>query len=212
MGKYQNTKAIVLKRFNYKEADKMITLFTLELGKLTAIAKGIRKVKSAKRGHLELFNIAEIQTTEHRNWHILIQAESIKSRSNIKKDYQLTSAAYYITEVFEKLTPELEPNRTLFIFLDKTLDLLDQSTEEKALTIVNAFNLKILRILGYYSRSETKSLHPSLKSYLNFIELSKYEEISQQSFDKAIESQAYNFLRNLTEEILERSLKTKLFI
>ncbi|MBE2222398.1 MAG: DNA repair protein RecO, partial [Anaerolineae bacterium] len=49
------TEAIVLKRHNFGEADRLLTLYTREFGKMKAIAKGARKPQSRKTGHVELF-------------------------------------------------------------------------------------------------------------------------------------------------------------
>ncbi len=207
MEKYLKTKAIVLKRSNYKEADRLITLYTEEKGKITAIAKGIRKITSTKRGHLELFNLVDMQAVDHKGWYILTQAESIKTYSKIKDTLAITAYGYYICEIFEKLVPEAEPSDILFKLLSKTLAYIDRSP---SLTLLNAFNLKLLKILGFYSRSQIKNLASSLIEYLNQIEMSTYKIISSKAYNSVIEKQAHNFLKNFTEGVLEREIKTKL--
>jgi DNA repair protein RecO (recombination protein O) len=207
MEKYLKTKAIVLKRSNYKEADRLITLYTEEKGKITVIAKGIRKITSTKRGHLELFNLVDIQAVDHKGWYILTQAQSIETFTKIKEDLNVTSYAYYICEIFEKLVPEDEPNDVLFKLLRKTLTFVDKFP---SLTLVNAFNLKLLKMLGFYSRSQIKNLAPYIVQYLNEIEMSKYEFLSIRTYEPATEKQAHQFLRNFTESVLERDIKTRL--
>lgn len=207
MEKYLKTKAIVLKRNNYKEADRLVTLYTEEKGKITATAKGVRKITSTKRGHIELFNLIDMQAVDHKGWYILTQAENIKTFSKLKEDLTLTSYGYYISEIFEKLVPEDEGSDMLFKFLTKTLDLLDKTGK---LTILNAFNVKILRMLGFYSRSQIKGLAPELTQYINKLEMNTYEDLNTEDFPLAIEKQAHTFLRNFTEGVLEREIKTKI--
>ena len=207
MEKYLKTRAIVLRRSNYKEADRLITLFTEEKGKITAIAKGIRKITSKKRGHMELFNLVDMQAVDHKGWYILTQAQSQKTYSKIKTDLKTTSYGYYICEIFEKLIPEEEPSGILFKLLAKTLEYMDKSP---SLTLLNAFNLKLLKILGFYSRSQIKNFSSSLVEYLNKIEMETYELITTREYDPTIEKRSHNFLKNFTESVLEREIKTKL--
>jgi DNA repair protein RecO (recombination protein O) len=209
MEKYLRTKAIVLKRSNYKEADRLITLYTEQKGKITVIAKGIRKITSTKRGHMELFNLIDMQAVDHKGWYILTQVESIKTYSAMKDSSTITPYGYYICEIFEKLVPEAEPSEILFRLLSKTLDYVDKSP---SLTILNAFNLKLLKILGFYSRSQIKNSSHLLVGYLNQIEMDTYETIRSKGYPQAIEKQAHMFLRNFTESVLEREIKTKLEI
>ncbi len=207
MEKHLKTKAIVLKRSNYKEADRLVTLYTEDKGKITTIAKGIRKTTSSKRGHLELFNLVDIEAIDHKGWYILTQAQSIETFSKIKEDLTVTAYAYYISEIFEKLVTEDEPNDVLFRLLRKTLTFIDKFP---TLTLVNAFNLKLLKLLGFYSRSQTKNLAQYIVQYLNEIEMSRYEFLSTRAYEPTIEKQAHSFLKNFTESVLERGIKTKL--
>ena len=101
---YSSTKAIILKRINYKDADKIITMYTKELGKISTIAKGIRKVTSRKRSHLELLNLVEVYLVESHDWYIITQAQAIKSFSRLKDNLSTTSWGYYVAEIFEKIT------------------------------------------------------------------------------------------------------------
>lgn len=207
MERYLKTKAIVLKRTNYNEADRLLTLYTEEKGKVTAIAKGVRKISSKKRGHLELFNLVDIQAIDHKGWYILTQVESIKTYPELKNDLQLTTYGYYISEIFEKLVPELEPNETLFKILTKTLDYINKSS---GLTFINAFNLKLLRMLGFYSKTELKNLDATIRNYLDEIEIQTYEYLSLKKYNLETEKLAHNFLKNFTENVIESGIKTEL--
>ena len=69
--------AIVLKRKDIGEADRLLTCFTRERGKLTLVGKGIRKTASRKAGHLELFAHTKLLVARGRTWDIITQAETV---------------------------------------------------------------------------------------------------------------------------------------
>ena len=54
------TDAIILRRSDFGEADRLLTVFTPERGKLRLLAKGVRKTTSRKAGHVELFMLTDI--------------------------------------------------------------------------------------------------------------------------------------------------------
>jgi len=207
---YSSSKAIILKRINYKDADKIITMYTKDLGKISTIAKGIRKVTSRKRSHLELLNLVEVYLVESHDWYIITQAQAIKSFSKLKDNLLTTSWGYYIAEIFEKITSESEKNSKLFEFLEKTLEVLNTS---KNFSIVNAFNLKLLRMSGFYSIQEISSnklinIDDDVLKYLKSIELKRYDEIAHTETSLEIIQEAHLILKDYTESILERPIKT----
>ena len=207
---YSSTKAIILKRINYKDADKIITMYTKELGKISTIAKGIRKVTSRKRSHLELLNLVEVYLVESHDWYIITQAQAIKSFSRLKDNLSTTSWGYYVAEIFEKITSESEKNSKLFEFLEKTIRVLDKT---KNFSIVNAFNLKLLRMNGFYSIFELRSsklnnISQDILIYFDNIELKKYEEIARIETPIEVIQNAHLILKDYTESVLERPIKT----
>ncbi|MFQ5886561.1 MAG: DNA repair protein RecO, partial [Anaerolineae bacterium] len=69
--------AIVLRRMNLGEADRLLTLYTPEWGKIRVVAKGVRKPTSRKAGHLELFTHSRLLIAKGRSLDIVTQAETI---------------------------------------------------------------------------------------------------------------------------------------
>ncbi|PJA41179.1 DNA repair protein RecO [candidate division WWE3 bacterium CG_4_9_14_3_um_filter_34_6] len=204
--KYIQTEGIVLKRINYKDSDKIITIYTKDLGKISCTAKGIRKVNSRKKSHLELLNLTNIYIVESHGRYIITQAQSTSTFQNIKKDLQSTQMAYYILEIFEKLIPEHEANLNLFRFITKTIEYLNIQTSPN---ILNAFNIKLLRILGFYNRSEIQQLPKNMKEYINRLETSEYKDIINIEEDYEVTKNTHLFLRDYTEGVLERQIKTQ---
>ncbi len=208
MSKYTNTNAIVLKRINYRDADRILTLYTKELGKVSVIAKGVRKMNSKRKSSLELFNLIDIQLIESHQWYIAGQTEIIQTFPKIKSDLKITTWTYYIVEIFEKTIPDNEQNDILFKFLSKTLVILNQSLSPH---ILNAFNLKLLKLTGFYSRMEHKIVNSDMQNYMHKLETLKYEEIVKLEADQAMIENTHKLLINLTKEVLELDIKTKVY-
>ncbi len=78
--------AVVLRHSDYGEADRLLTLFTREQGKLRAIAKGVRKMQSRKAGHLEPFAQVTLMLAQGHDLWIVTQAEAIESLQPLRED------------------------------------------------------------------------------------------------------------------------------
>ena len=83
-----------------------MTLYTQEYGKVQAIAKGVRKLKSRKAGHLEPFTLVSIQLAKGRTWELISQAEAQRTFQNIREDLNLTARAAYLVELIDRFSYE----------------------------------------------------------------------------------------------------------
>lgn len=157
------TPAIVLKRTNIGETDRLITLYTRHQGKMGVKAKGVRAENSKRRSHVELFNTIQAQVFEGKSFPILAQTELLKDRSNIKSDLKLLRIAYHLCEVVNYLTPERQPHRDVFDLLDRALSSIDMVIWKQEEKLVYAFEAKLLMLLGFGVPTENKS---ELHSYI----------------------------------------------
>ena len=73
------TEALVIRHTNFGEADRILTLYSREKGKIRVVAKGVRKLKSRKAGHLEPFTRVQLQLAKGRDLPIVTQAETYRS-------------------------------------------------------------------------------------------------------------------------------------
>lgn len=207
--RFLNTEGIILKRINYKDADKILTIYTKDAGKISAIAKGIRKINSKRKSHLELLNRVKIHLIQSHGMYIVAQTEVIATNPNIRGNLEKTNLAYYITETFDKIIPEQEENEILFSFLTKTLKILNESSD---ITFVNGFNLKLLKLTGFYSKNKIESFPNEIKEYFKQLEIMKYEDVLNIKPDYMLAKTSHEILKSLTEEVLEKPLKVKLFV
>ncbi len=147
---------IVIKRIKWGEADRIITFFTPSFGKIRAIGKGIRKLKSRRAPHLEIFSQAETILSENRTHNYFINEVSlINGFNNIREDFRKITIAYHLCEIVEKLLPEKEKNEQLYkIFLEALINLDQQKNIAETRKIVRQFVYNLLYKLGYLKEEE----------------------------------------------------------
>jgi DNA repair protein RecO (recombination protein O) len=141
------TEAIVLKRSDFGEADRLLTLYTPGLGKIRVIAKGARKPTSRKSGHVELFTHSQLLIARGRNLDIVTQAETLHAFRPLREDLLRTTYAYYAAELLDRFVGEGVENRLLF---DLLLAMLSWLGESRDLALAARFyELRLLALAGY---------------------------------------------------------------
>ena len=141
------TEAIVLRRKDFGEADRVLTLLTPERGKVRVVAKGIRKPASRKAGHLELFMRSKLLVAKGRDLDLITQAETVSAYRPLR-EYLLRGAyAAYMVELIDRLTPDEQENREIYDLLCHGFDWLCESPD-LALT-VRYYELHLLGLAGF---------------------------------------------------------------
>jgi DNA repair protein RecO (recombination protein O) len=143
--------AVVLRHSDYGEADRILTLYTPQLGKTRAIVKGARKLTSRKAGHLEPFTHVKLQLAAGRDLFIVSQADTVDAYLPLREDLILTSHASYVLELLDRFTYE-EPleNSTLFRLLTETLSRLASSSDPWL--AIRYYEMRLLDELGFRPR------------------------------------------------------------
>ncbi|HEX6507950.1 MAG TPA: DNA repair protein RecO [Chloroflexota bacterium] len=141
------TEAIVLKGYNYGEADRILTLLTPHAGKLRAVAKGVRKTKSRMSGHVDLFTRSSLLVARGRQLDIVTQAETVEIFRAIREDLWRTSYAHYVAELLDAFSAEALPNYPVYALAVDTLRRLSGATQLDL--AVRAFELQLLSLNGY---------------------------------------------------------------
>jgi len=141
------TQAIVLGHLEFGEADRILKLFTLERGKISAIAKGVRKINSRKAGHLEPFIHVNLFLARGRNLDIITQAEALNTLSGLREDLRRMALASYVVEALDRFTYEEGPNPGLFRLLLQTLNRLE--TQPNVETVIRYYEMRLLDLLGF---------------------------------------------------------------
>ncbi|MDA1329858.1 MAG: DNA repair protein RecO [Chloroflexi bacterium] len=139
--------AIVLKHSDFGEADRLLTVYTRELGKLRAIAKGARKPRSRKGGHVEPFSDVSLQLAKGSSLYIVSQAEVKETHSILSENLVALSYASYVVELLDKFTYDEDVNPGLFRLLRDTLGRL--ASDADAQMVVRYYELRLLDLLGF---------------------------------------------------------------
>ena len=161
MSRYQKTTGFVIKRINYAEADKIITIFTKEHGKKVYIAKGVRKIKSRRAGSLELFNHLQFITHQGKGMEIITETSLLDSYQSIASNYFKTTVAYQIIELIDRLTRDEQEQYDIYDLLNKALAYIKTTTidQKKSDEILVRFKRRILELLGFGTPEITNHQH-----------------------------------------------------
>ena len=140
--------AVVLRRLDYGEADRILTLLTREHGKLAAIAKGSRRAKARSGNSLDLFARSRMMLAKGRNLDVVAQVERRGDVRNISGDLRRTAYACLVSEIADKVLEDRHPMDDVFELVAGTLDRLnDPGRSARADT--SWFVMRMLDLLGY---------------------------------------------------------------
>jgi DNA repair protein RecO (recombination protein O) len=140
--------AVVLRHADWGEADRLVTLLTRERGKVRAVAKGARKIKSRKAGHLEPFTQVALQLAAGRDLAIITQAETLEAHLSLREDLLRTGYAAYVVELVDRFTYEDETEAAgLYGLLADTLKRV--GVEADPWVAVRYYEMRLLDFLGF---------------------------------------------------------------
>lgn len=161
MARSFTTEAVVLRSFRFGEADRVLHLYTLERGRVGAVAKGVRKTKSRFGGRLEPFSHVELVLHQGRG-----ELDTVTGASLIRSHDRSRSEPYRLQvgmiglEAMLRLFTEQEANERAFTALTRFLDALDEvpprpGSRAALDPVVLSFQLKLLWVSGYMPHLET---------------------------------------------------------
>jgi DNA repair protein RecO (recombination protein O) len=119
------TDAIVLSRFDLGEADRVLTLITPEIGKLKAIAKGVRRQKSRLGGSLEPFAELRVQLARGRTFDVVTQVSVGHAWLKLRDSLESAATAWYLAELADRSLEERHAAEPLYALLRRAYELLD---------------------------------------------------------------------------------------
>jgi DNA repair protein RecO (recombination protein O) len=162
-----STEAIILKRTDLGEADRIVTLFTPKKGKFHAVAKGARRPVSKLAGHLDLLSRSQLQVGQGRNLDIVTQAEIRENFLRLRKELWHMTCGFYLAELVDRFIEDNVVHSDIYTLLLQTLRYLDADagvpgfqqiaeTSEadlrvpgKTSLLLRYFELHLLSALGY---------------------------------------------------------------
>jgi len=144
--KLYKTNALVLRSNRLKDADKILTLYSPDFGKIRAVAYGVAKPKSRKREAVQPLCYSDFLLYRGKELDSISQCEWKELFPGIRSDLNKIAYASYAVELVDRLTVEGEPNKSLFQLLLYTLYFFERGGDESFLRI---FEAKLIKILGY---------------------------------------------------------------
>jgi len=140
------------------EADRIVTFYSRDVGKIRAVAKGVRRTTSRSAGHLEPFTLSDVMFAVGRELDVISQADTLEAFRAVREDLVLTTYAYYLAEMVDVLTEDRMENRAVFdVLVDGLRDLecaittagVDEPENGEARLVLIVFHLRLLEALGY---------------------------------------------------------------
>ena len=214
--------AVVLRHADYGEADRMLTLYTRQHGKLRALAKGARKSASRKAGHLEPFTHVSLQLARGRDLPIVTQADTLDAYLPLRADLTRTAQASYVLELVDRLTYQDEiGNPALFRLLTETLSRL--AAGKAAWPVIRFYEMRLLDGLGFRPRLfECANCGRGLPNllpisvgalrYLRHFQRSSFAQAARARPTDEVRQEAEDLMQGYFTFLLERELNTPGFL
>lgn len=140
--------AIVLARRSLREWDEVISLYSKELGKMELTARGTKKLLSKNSPFLETFSCVQMGVVLGHDRPSITTTQSLDYFSNIRKDFQKSRQAAFVTRWLESTLKPLEKNIQIYDTLLSWLHFLDEIPETRNV-LLDAFLLKMVSFLGF---------------------------------------------------------------
>lgn len=147
---------IIIKRKNYGEADRILTVLTRYHGKIQVKATGIRRIPSRRSAHVELLNHSLLSLYKGRSMPILTEAQAVESFSGIKEDMNKIGGAFHLCELVDGLCPENQENEKVFHMLYDMLDNLSSKIYQVNVMAgeLRKFEVELLTALGFWNKAD----------------------------------------------------------
>ena len=141
------TEAIVLKSVDAGEVDRLLTIYSKELGKVRILAKGVKKIESKLRYSIEPFSYVQLILIEGRSFYILKDAVLIDQFLGVKRDLKKLVVAQKIREIIDQAIVGQEKDEDVWDLILRTFKKINQELIE--LSIVKEFFKNLIVFLGY---------------------------------------------------------------
>jgi len=139
--------AIVLSRVDFGEADRVITLYSRQHGKLRVVAKGARRPLSRLGPHLEYFCRSQLMLAKGRDLDVVTGAETVNAHLGLRSDLDAYGHASHMVEIVSRFTEERQENVLVFDLLAGSLQLLAEGVDPYHVT--RHFELALLSHVGF---------------------------------------------------------------
>ncbi len=156
-----HTQAIILKSIDYQESSKILTVLSQQHGKISLIARGVKKPKSKLSGLIEIGNVLDVvyYYKPTRSIQNLTEASIQFSSINFRRDFEKASILFASLELIDQIIHENEENELIFSFLNTFIRWLADSENTQA-SIFCYVQLRCAELIGFnlnYSADDTNN-------------------------------------------------------
>ena len=142
----EKTQGLVLKLIDYKDADKLASIFTYDYGVITAKFVGVKKERAKLKATAQPFTFADFNFSMRANNRVVAGANLIDNFYQLIMDYNKTICGYIVLDIIKSIIPEEKPEQDLFLLAISTLKNIEQNNE--CVAVVD-FILKFLTFTGF---------------------------------------------------------------
>ncbi|MCL1791409.1 MAG: DNA repair protein RecO [Peptococcaceae bacterium] len=201
--------ALVIRSREYKEADRLITLYSREYGKISAVAKGVRKATSKQRGGVQLYTYADFMLYKGRSLDTVQQAHPREVFLYLWDDYERACGAACMAELLDAATPDGEPDERAFLLSLKFLFMLEMLDPAVAVT---AYGVRLMACLGELGQVESDekgslgAMTEGTRNVLRQLQVMPWERMERLRLSVAQHGEMFRVLRVFCENKAERKL------
>ena len=124
-------KGIIIAKKDIEEVDRYITIFMEDYGKVSTVIKGIRKSKKRDKTAVDILSLTDFQFYKKNENLVISSFSTVKDYIGIKSDIDKINIAFYIFSVLNQILVENGRNRKIYEVLEKTLDYLNSSNDDR---------------------------------------------------------------------------------
>jgi len=165
----QTLTAINLKSIAYSDSSIIVQAFSQEKGKVSLVAKGVKKSKNGNLGKLNTFSLNKyhVRSGNNQSLKTIMVIETIKTYDNIFKDYDKLQTAYELIWIINSIIQENQQDEQLFLLTKTTLDTIEFAEEKGLSAILSSFKKNLLISEGVLNPSEKNiNIEHILNSYV----------------------------------------------
>jgi DNA repair protein RecO (recombination protein O) len=207
---YQKFEGLILKQTNYQEADRIVTIWTKQEGKIRVLAKSVRLAKSKLAYSLQDISLINFEVTG-KKLPLIINTKLLKNFQRLREGLQSSALAIFVKETMLKLTADGQPNEEIFNLLISILGYLNQKpTPKNIFEATLSYAVKLVKFQGFYQYSALRSSLLkkgfSLEGVFTKLETEDLEQLPVLSPD--VYKTAEDMVRNMLEYVTERKIKS----
>ncbi len=146
---YTKSRCIIIKAMDFRDADKLVTIFSEQKGKVRTVARGTKKPNSSLRACVQLFAHSFLSFTQRRELGTITQGRVLDFYGNIRDNLELSLSAVYIMELLDKSLLENAPLPRLYYTTLQVLNILNTEEIDYNPLLIRYYEMSLLTELGY---------------------------------------------------------------